>query len=226
MVRLKLVQFGALLPLLPRGTPAGDVVRILQQHATLVRGLWVVRSDVLYPKDSQAPHSGVSGQLLARGRDYMLYQWTQRTFVSRVELLEQTRLPADDVIELLQQLAELVPGRGWRLRIKPDPHHELSYPEVVQRQQMVWDAKYQQIIKALRETGRGEGGASPTKPRRRRQRSGRDSFSASSDNESAGEGGSRKQRRASGTAAARVKQEPLDPPAAPPAAAGQSVAYT
>ena len=69
---MKVCQFSALLPLLPRSTPPGDVVRVLQQTAQLVRGLWVVRSDVLYPKGSQAPRTGVSGELLSRGRDWMV----------------------------------------------------------------------------------------------------------------------------------------------------------
>lgn len=69
---VKIVQFSGLLPLLPRGTPASDVARVLQQTARLVRGLWVVRSDVLYPKGSKAPLTGVSGELLARARDWMV----------------------------------------------------------------------------------------------------------------------------------------------------------
>ena len=56
-----------------------------------------------------------------------LYQFTQRTFVSRTEMAEATRLPDDDVTDLLQQVAELVTDRGWRLRIKPDPQHERRY---------------------------------------------------------------------------------------------------
>ncbi|XP_037074627.1 DNA-directed RNA polymerase III subunit RPC5-like [Pollicipes pollicipes] len=206
MIRLKVCQFGSLLPLLPRGTAPGDAVRVLQQTAQLVRGLWVVRSDVLYPKGGQTPRTGVPNDLLARGRDYMLYQFTQRTFVGRAELAEQIRLPAEDVLDLLQQVAELMPGRGWRMRLKPDPHHERSFPDVVQRQQMLWEAKHQQLMKAFRESGRTEG-AGPAKPRRRRQRSQRDSFSASSDNESSGEAGSRKQRRNSGV---KVKTEPAE----------------
>ncbi|KAF0302356.1 DNA-directed RNA polymerase III subunit RPC5 [Amphibalanus amphitrite] len=209
MIRLKISQFSSLLPLLPRATPAADVARVLQQNAQLVRGLWVVRSDVLYPKGSQAPRTGVSGELLARARDWMLYQFTQKSFLSRSELAEATRLPNDDVTELLQQVAELVADRGWRLRLKPDPQHERSYPEIAQRQHMLWEAKHQQLMKAFKEGGAG---GSPSKSRRRRQRSHRDSVSASSDNESSGEGGSRgKHRRASGSATGTVKVK-VEPP--------------
>ena len=69
---MKICQFSSLLPLLPRATPPAEAVRVLQQTARLVRGLWVVRSDVLYPKGSQAPRTGVPGELLARGRDWMV----------------------------------------------------------------------------------------------------------------------------------------------------------
>jgi len=49
-----------------------SLLRIVQQVAVLVQGNWVVRSDVLYPKDTSSNISGVPAELMCRGRDYIV----------------------------------------------------------------------------------------------------------------------------------------------------------
>ena len=41
----------------------------LQRVCVLVQGCWVVRSEVLYPKDFTSPHNGVCSDVLCRARD-------------------------------------------------------------------------------------------------------------------------------------------------------------
>lgn len=72
LVPAKVIKFGQLLQLLPRDTDAMAVLRSLQQVAMLVQGCWVVKSEILYPKDTFSSHSGVSSEILCRARNYVV----------------------------------------------------------------------------------------------------------------------------------------------------------
>lgn len=50
---------------------AQSVLKVLQQVAVLVQGNWVVKSDIIYPKDIKS-ESGVPNDLIQRGRDYVV----------------------------------------------------------------------------------------------------------------------------------------------------------
>lgn len=54
------------------GLNTETVLRTLPQVATIIRGVWVVRSDVLYPKDSRSAISGVPATIMCRARDYVV----------------------------------------------------------------------------------------------------------------------------------------------------------
>lgn len=67
-------SFTELLGVLGCGTAsetALSVLKVLQQVAVLVQGNWVVKSDILYPKDGKS-ESGVVNELIQRGRDYVV----------------------------------------------------------------------------------------------------------------------------------------------------------
>ena len=63
MINAKVMKFSQLMALLTKGTDPTSALRCLQQVALMVQGCWVVKSDVLYPKDSLSPHSGVCTSL-------------------------------------------------------------------------------------------------------------------------------------------------------------------
>ena len=66
MINAKLMRFSQMMALLAKGTDPTSALRCLQQVALMVQGCWVVKSDVLYPKDSLSAHSGVSYTLHAQ----------------------------------------------------------------------------------------------------------------------------------------------------------------
>ena len=72
VVVAKLLQFSQLATLLEMNADTASLLRIVQQVAVLVQGNWVVRSDVLYPKDTSSNVSGVPAELMCRGRDYIV----------------------------------------------------------------------------------------------------------------------------------------------------------
>ena len=65
MMNAKVMRFSQLMALLTKGTDPTSALRCLQQVALMVQGCWVVKSDVLYPRDSLSPHSGVRTVLSA-----------------------------------------------------------------------------------------------------------------------------------------------------------------
>lgn len=68
----KIIQFKQLLSLLAQDLDPKNVLKTLQQVAVLVQGNWVVRSEILYPKDTCSGSSGVPADLMCRGRDYVV----------------------------------------------------------------------------------------------------------------------------------------------------------
>jgi DNA-directed RNA polymerase-3 subunit RPC5 len=201
----KLLPFSQLATLLEMNADTASLLRIVQQVAVLVQGNWVVRSDVLYPKDTSSNISGVPAELMCRGRDYILYLFTQNRYVDRRSMSSLIRLPSDEIKEILEQISTLRVKKGWELRLPFDKEFVSRYPDVVQRQQMWWDAKHKQLLEALREGSTGKSrrksnrdssvsdnelsGDSRPSPKRNQRRRTNHKESFSSDNESGAESG-------------------------------------
>ena len=62
-----------------------SVLKVLQQVAVLVQGNWVVKSDIIYPKDSKS-ESGVTNDLIQRGRDYVV-SLSDSTALSQTQMM-------------------------------------------------------------------------------------------------------------------------------------------
>ncbi|KDR19405.1 DNA-directed RNA polymerase III subunit RPC5 [Zootermopsis nevadensis] len=162
-------------------TDTASLLRVVQQVAVLVQGNWIVRSDILYPKDTASSISGVPAELMCQGRDYVLYLFTQNRHVDRLRVSSVIRLPSEEIKEILEQISKVQGNKRWELRLPVDKAFISRYPEVVQRQQMWWDAKQKQLTEALR-----EGSVAASSSGRSRRKSTRDS--SVSDNELSGDG--------------------------------------
>ncbi|XP_029834882.3 DNA-directed RNA polymerase III subunit RPC5 [Ixodes scapularis] len=181
----KVVDFSKLMSVLPSRSDATSVVRFLQQVALLVQGCWVVKSDVLYPKDSFSAVTGVPAETMCRARDYLMWLYTQSRHVVQSKFADTVRLPSEDVKTLLSEMGRLTPS-GWEFLLSPDKEFVTRFPDVVQRQQMLWDAKQQFLSKSFKlsrqETQGSQDAAMQSPPPggrarqpRRRQRSRHDS---------------------------------------------------
>lgn len=49
-----------------------DVLSYLQKAAVLVQGNWVVKSELIYPKESTSSENGVPGEVMCKARDYIV----------------------------------------------------------------------------------------------------------------------------------------------------------
>ncbi|CAH1794623.1 unnamed protein product, partial [Owenia fusiformis] len=190
LINAKVIKFSTLMQLLPKNTDVTAALRPLQQVAMLVQGCWVVKSDVLYPKDTCSPHSGASSDILCRSRDYVMWKFTQSRHVIRKEITSVIKLSTEDVRAILEQMSKVKAHHGWEFIQETDNTFLSRHPEVAQRQTMLWEAKYQQLCKQLKLTAvkeeKKDGGMSPPeRPKRRRTTSkSRRSFSDHSDTDS------------------------------------------
>lgn len=150
LINAKVIQFRQLLALLPRGTDPTAVIRCLQQVAILVQGCWVVKSEILYPKGTTSPHSGVSAEHLCRGRDYLMWRFLHSSHVTRKEISFVIKLPAEDVKDILEQMSRVRASHGWEFLFEYDKEFCSRYPEIVQRQKVLWEARFQTLCKQLK----------------------------------------------------------------------------
>ncbi|ELT95950.1 hypothetical protein CAPTEDRAFT_186672 [Capitella teleta] len=149
LLNAKTMRFSQLMTLLGKATDATQALRCVQQVALLVQGCWVVKSEVLYPKDACSPHTGVPAEALCRGRDYIMWRFTQSRCQVRKEISSVVKLPADDVKAILEQMARLKVNCGWEFLLDYDSEFVHRHPEVVQRQHMLWEAKFKQLSSVL-----------------------------------------------------------------------------
>ncbi|XP_022084969.1 DNA-directed RNA polymerase III subunit RPC5-like [Acanthaster planci] len=150
LINAKSLRFSQLITILP-GTPDPTaVLRAVQQVAMLVQGCWVVKSDILYPKDTTSPISGVPADILCRGRDYVMWRFNQSRCIVRKEVASITKLPSEDMKDILEQMARPKINQGWEFALEFDSDFVVHHEEVTQRQHMLWDAKFQQLSKVLK----------------------------------------------------------------------------
>uniref|UniRef100_A0AAR2LRI3 DNA-directed RNA polymerase III subunit RPC5 C-terminal domain-containing protein n=1 Tax=Pygocentrus nattereri TaxID=42514 RepID=A0AAR2LRI3_PYGNA len=164
MKNVKVMPFANLMGLLASGTDSTAVLRCIQQVALLVQGNWVVKSDVLYPKSTCSPHSGVPAEVLCRGRDFVMWRFTHERSLMRKEVAAIIKLPPEDVKEFLEQMAVPRANRGWEFLLSTDHDFVKKHPDVAQRQHMLWMVQIcvlepqcisgEQRLKAARENAR------------------------------------------------------------------------
>ncbi|XP_055994913.1 DNA-directed RNA polymerase III subunit RPC5 isoform X2 [Sorex fumeus] len=164
MKNVKVMPFANLMSLLGPSIDSVAVLRGIQKVAMLVQGNWVVKSDILYPKDSSSPHSGVPAEVLCRGRDFVMWKFTQSRWVVRKEVATVTKLCAEDVKDFLEHMAVVRINKGWEFLLPYDGEFIRKHPDVVQRQHMLWtgiQAKLEKVYNLVKEAVPKKPGGQP-----------------------------------------------------------------
>lgn len=86
---------------------------------------------------------------------------------------------AEDVKDILEQMSKIRANCGWEFLFATDNDFLNRYPDIVQRQKMLWDAKYQTLCKQLKIPkehekkfkDKDQGNVTNEKPARRRRNS-------------------------------------------------------
>ncbi|KAK2084178.1 DNA-directed RNA polymerase III subunit RPC5 [Saguinus oedipus] len=141
MKNVKVMPLANLMSLLGPSIDSVAVLRGLQKVAMLVQGNWVVKSDILYPKDSSSPHSGVPAEVLCRGRDFVTWKFTQIRWVVRKEVATVTKLCTGDMKDFLEHVAMVRIDKGRGVHQKA--------PDAVQRQHLLWTGIRAKLEKSL-----------------------------------------------------------------------------
>ncbi|KAM6156225.1 DNA-directed RNA polymerase III subunit RPC5 isoform 2-T2 [Rhynchocyon petersi] len=154
MKNVKVMPFANLMSLLGPSIDPVAVLRGIQKVAMLVQGNWVVKSDILYPRDSSSPHSGVPAEVLCRGRDFVMWKFTQSRWVVRKEVAAVTKLCTEDVKDFLEHMAVVRINKGWEFILPYDGEFIKKHPDIVQRQHMLWtgiQAKLEKVYNLVKE---------------------------------------------------------------------------
>ncbi|KAJ3190584.1 DNA-directed RNA polymerase III subunit RPC5 [Irineochytrium annulatum] len=106
-------------------TPPEDLIRELERLAVLVRGVWIVRSEILYTKRE------------CEARRYILSLFNSGEVVTRRGFNIHANLPYAQCTNMIAEIAWLEKGKGWRLKCKPDKVFCDAWPDVVKRQKDV-----------------------------------------------------------------------------------------
>ncbi|CAH0723205.1 unnamed protein product, partial [Brenthis ino] len=162
LINAKLLTFSELRALC--GAEEGALLSALGGAACCARGLWAPRSPQLYARAAPPRR-----RLLCAARDHVLYLFTQHSYVDRRKITAAVRLPPEEVLEILESVAKFNPSHGWELLLPPDTAFEAKYPDVIQRQNLYWEARQRQFNEML---------IGESVPKRQRKKSQRDSISS------------------------------------------------
>ncbi|GLH05920.1 Uncharacterized protein GBIM_11467 [Gryllus bimaculatus] len=136
-VYAEVLGFDELMELLEGDEKPMEVVRTLQQVGVLVQGNWVIKSEELYPAEGSYP-PGITADALCQARDYM---FTRKLCLPMTELQNGARITPSILREIVERLAIMLPLKGWEFKLPSDETFGVRFPEVSQRQQMMWEAR-------------------------------------------------------------------------------------
>lgn len=119
-----------------------DIVDALTEYAILVQGNWVVKSEILHGDSSVVDCTDVTGvsiRLFNAARDYLLWLFDQKRFVSRIEFINNVRIPDHDVLELFKELGTLnQETKLWEFKLPRDVKFLEDFAHVAQKQAALW----------------------------------------------------------------------------------------
>ncbi|XP_057311947.1 DNA-directed RNA polymerase III subunit RPC5-like [Hydractinia symbiolongicarpus] len=149
LITAKVLQFTQLCTLLGGGLDENVVLKGLTQYALLVQGCWVVKSEVLYPRESKSQVSGLAAEKLWPSRDYLMFCFNRKRVLSRKEVSSTTRLPTEEMREVLEQIGRQRPAQGWEFMLNTDVDFVQKHPDVSASQFVVWRNKYKTLCTQL-----------------------------------------------------------------------------
>lgn len=131
-------RFSALRHLAPND-PEKDVLRILQQFAVLVQGLWVAKTSIRYPDAKKV-------EILAR--DYVLLLFSQSPVIKYNQLkIFGTRNVHNKFLRDMAVDREYC--KDWKFKEPTDVTFRKLYPDVVEVQEKLWRDREQPILEVL-----------------------------------------------------------------------------
>lgn len=143
----KIMTFQQLTMLLAgcEGLTVDSLLKALPQVAVLVRGNWVVKSEILFPNGSFSSVSGVPADIMCRARDYVLILFTKQQYIERRKVSAIIKVPSEETKEIFTGVSKLRYSKGWELNLPIDSEFIKKYPEVVNKQTSLWETRELQL---------------------------------------------------------------------------------
>lgn len=146
LLNAKVVKFEQLMEIL-KTTDHLPVLRTLQSIAMLVQSCWVVKSELLYPKDSFSPVTRVPAEILCKVRDFVIWKFADNPYFTRGDVPQSLKIPAEDFKTILSDVATRESDGRWKFRYEFDTEFTTNFSDVVQRQKLLWSARLQTMNK-------------------------------------------------------------------------------
>ncbi|XP_059475232.1 DNA-directed RNA polymerase III subunit RPC5 [Neocloeon triangulifer] len=140
MKQVHVIKFSRLKYLLSSSASEKEVISGLIRVADLVKGNWVLKSSLLYDKEF-ASSRGVTADRLVTARDKILLTFTTQETVACKKLTKLTKIPAEDIIEILAKIAFKVSKVGWKFKLDEDKQFIKKHPEVVEQQSRMFETR-------------------------------------------------------------------------------------
>ncbi|TGZ62684.1 hypothetical protein CRM22_007280 [Opisthorchis felineus] len=161
MMKVHVIRFNKLVACVrerfsdPHSVTNAAVLQHLQKVAVLIRGWWVVKSELLYPPTMYSEHAAVPSSLMIRARDYILAVFHRGEHLTRKTISSMTKLPALEATEILKLVARKMnatqKGHVNHWEFHPlDTDFVRKYPDVVQQQHLTWEARIRQLCGQLK----------------------------------------------------------------------------
>lgn len=140
LINCKAIPFGKLLAVLGSDADEELIIKLLQKSAMLVQGVWVIKSEILYPGQNE----------LAIIHDFVSYLFTESSQLKRKEISAQIRFPPDLLTAVLDRLARFETNtRNWHFLYPTDDQFLAEHNTVRQQMEVSWQIRKLQIYKNL-----------------------------------------------------------------------------
>ncbi|TPX58612.1 hypothetical protein PhCBS80983_g02994 [Powellomyces hirtus] len=135
LMNANVAKFSTITNVIPGEEDEDEFLAGLREAAVLVRGTWIVRSELLY-----------SGHAL-EARRWLLYMFQRSQYVSRREFAELVRIPGPMATSMLSEIAVLEPS-GWTLKVTPDEVFVDKFEDIVMEQAAIVQREAEQASAA------------------------------------------------------------------------------
>ncbi|GAM28620.1 hypothetical protein SAMD00019534_117960 [Acytostelium subglobosum LB1] len=116
-----------------------DVVQELDNIAVLLKGRWVIKSDVIHKE---------SNMIIAR--NYLIHLFFEQEFVNRKEFAERTHLSPEESREMISKIANINHTvRQWYLKQQPDEDFLHRFPLIADKHEYNLRDQKEQTLAAL-----------------------------------------------------------------------------
>lgn len=119
LINAELVSTRKLCDILEMGDET-PVVRAAELCAYVVKGNWVVKSEVLYGGSVSSDLTGTPILQLTKARNYMLYLLATKDFIQKKDVTDEVKIPAEDLNEMFKKITVLRHRVGYTLKLPLD----------------------------------------------------------------------------------------------------------